>query len=259
VHARELFDLTGRTAIVTGGAAGLGLQLAEALGEAGAQLVLCARNEDRCVEAAARFSQRGIRTVGLGCDVREPAQVQAVVDRTLSEFGQVDVVVNNAGTSWGATPEGLPLDAWRKVLEVNLTGTFLVSQAVGRAMIARGEGGKIVNLSSIAAFRGLDPAEMDSLPYNASKGGVVALTVDLAVKWARHGISVNGIAPGWFPTDMSHVVLERAQDAFTSRIPLGRLGGPDDLKGAVVFLASRASDYVTGVTLAVDGGLLATW
>src|SRR5581483_2961369 len=158
-----------------------------------------------------------------------------------------------------ATPEDVPLDAWRKVLEVNLTGTFLVSQAVGRAMIARGEGGKIVNLSSIAAFRGLDPAEMDSLPYNASKGGVVALTVDLAVKWARHGICVNAIAPGWFPTEMSHVLLERSQDAFTSRIPLGRLGGPDDLKGAVVFLASRASDYVTGVTLAVDGGLLATW
>jgi gluconate 5-dehydrogenase len=259
VDAKDLFDLTGRTAIVTGGGAGLGLGLAEALGEAGAHLVLCARNEARCVEAAAQLSGRGMRAIGLRCDVRDPDDVQAVVDRTLADFGQVDVLVNNAGTSWGTPPEDVSLEAWRKVIDVNLTGTFLFSQAAGRAMIERGAGGKIVNLSSVAAFRGLDPAEMDALPYNASKGGVVALTVDLAVKWARHRICVNAIAPGWFPTDMSEVLIERSQEAFTRRIPLGRLGGTDDLKGAVVFLASRASDYVTGVTLPVDGGLLATW
>ena len=256
---RGLFDLTGKTAIVTGGAAGLGLGVVEALGEAGAQLVLCARNGERCASAAKQLSERGTRAVGLRCDVRDPDEVQGVVDRTLAEFGQVDILVNNAGTSWGMPPEDIPLEAWRKVMDVNLTGTFLFSQAAGRAMIERREGGKIVNLASIAAFRGLDPAEMNALPYNASKGGVVALTVDLAVKWARHRITVNAIAPGWFPTDMTDVLLQRSQAAFTRRIPLGRLGGADDLKGAVVFLASRASDYVTGVTLPVDGGLLATW
>jgi gluconate 5-dehydrogenase len=259
MDAKELFDLTGRTAIVTGGGAGLGLQLAEALGESGAQLVLCARNEERCVGAAIRLSERGMRAIGLRCDVRDSNDVQAVVERSLAEFGQVDVLVNNAGTSWGTPPEDVSLEAWHKVIDVNLTGTFLFSQAVGQTMIERGTGGKIVNVASIAAFRGVDPADMNALPYNASKGGVVALTIDLAVKWAQHGICVNAIAPGWFPTDMSHALIERAGDSFTGRIPLRRLGGPDDLKGAVVFLASRASDYVTGVTLPVDGGLLASW
>jgi gluconate 5-dehydrogenase len=259
MNVAALFDLSGKTAIVTGGGAGLGLQLAEALGECGARLVLCARNGERCAEAAERLSERGVEAVGLACDVREPDEVQAVVDRALAEFGQVDVLVNNAGTSWGAAPEDVPLDGWRKVIDVNLTGSFLFAQAAGRAMIERGAGGKIVNLASVAAFRGLDPAEMNSVPYNASKGGVVALTVDLAVKWAQHRICVNAIAPGWFPTDMSDALIERSGDSFTRRIPLGRLGGPDDLKGAVVYLASPASDYVTGVTLPVDGGLLATW
>jgi gluconate 5-dehydrogenase len=259
MNARELFDLTGRTAIVTGGGAGLGLQLAEALGECGAQLVLCARDEERCKDAANRLSGSGTRAIGLPCDVREPDAVQAVVDRTLAEFGQIDVLVNNAGTSWGAAPEDVSLEAWRKVIDVNLTGTFLFSQAVGRAMIERGAGGKIVNLASFVALRGVDSAEMNAVAYNASKGGVVAFTVDLAVKWARHGICVNAIAPGWFPTDMSQVLIERAGESFTSRIPLRRLGGSDDLKGAVVFLASQASNYVTGVLLPVDGGLLAAW
>ncbi len=258
MRANELFDLSGKTAIVTGGAAGLGLHMAEALGECGARLVLCARNEERCIDAARRLSEDGIPAIGLRCDVRDPDEVQAVVDRTLAELGQIDVLVNNAGTAWAAAPEEVTLEAWQKVIDVNLTGTFLFSQAVGKTMIASGAGGKIVNVSSIAAFRGFDPAELDALPYNVSKGGVIALTIDLAVKWARHGIYVNALAPGWFPSDMSRRVLERAGDAFTNMIPLARLGGPADLKGAVVFLASRASDYTTGETIAVDGGLLAS-
>jgi gluconate 5-dehydrogenase len=259
MRAPDLFDLSGRTAIVTGGATGVGRQLAEALGESGARLVLCARNEERCVAAAEEFRLAGIEAIGMRCDVRDPGEVQAVVDRTLGHFGQVDVLVNNAGTTWKAAPEDVPLEGWDKVIDVNLKGTFLVTQAVGRAMIARGAGGKIVNLASFTAYRGLDPAEMDAAPYNTSKGGVVSLTIDLAVKWARHGINVNAIAPGWFRSDMTEIVLDRSSDAFVQKVPLGRLGGSDDLKGTIVYLASHASDYVTGQVVSVDGGALAFW
>jgi gluconate 5-dehydrogenase len=254
VRVQELFDLAGSVAIVTGGGSGLGRQIAEALAECGADLVLCARKAERCQSAAAELEGLGVRAVGLGCDVRDPAAVQAVVDATIERFGRIDVLVNNAGTSWGAAPEEVPLDGWQKVIDVNLTGAFLFSQAVGRTMIERGEGGRIVNIASVAAFRGAPPEAMNALPYNASKGGLVAFTIDLAVKWARHGIRVNAIAPGWFPSEMSQLVLERAGDALLSRIPLGRFGSGHDLKGAAAFLASRASDYVTGTTLVVDGG-----
>ena len=259
MRALELFDLTGKAAIVTGGGSGLGLQMAHALGECGARLVLCARREERCVAAAEELGKEGIEAIGLRCDVREIGEVNAVVDRTIAEFGRVDILVNNAGTSWKAAPEEVTSDGWDKVLDVNLKGTFLFSQTVGRTMIERGEGGKIINISSFTAFRGLDPAELDALPYTTSKGGVVSLTIDLAVKWARHGIHVNAIAPGWFHSDMTTLVFDRAGEAITKKLPLGRLGGVDDLKGAVVYFASRASDYTTGQVLAVDGGALARW
>ncbi|MFN2469148.1 MAG: SDR family oxidoreductase [Gaiellaceae bacterium] len=250
----DLFDLDGRVAIVTGGATGIGRQMAQGLAEAGADLVLCARKADRCEEAAAHLAGTGVRTIGLGCDVRDPEQVQAVVGRARAEFGRVDILVNNAGTVWGAPPEDTPLEGWQKVIDVNLTGVFLCSQAAGRVMIDQGKGGKIVNIASVAAFRGGPQEVMNAIAYNASKGGVVSFTRDLACKWARHGINVNAIAPGWFPSDMSNFVLEPHRDATLGRIPLGRFGGPDDLKGAVVYLASRASDWVTGHTLVVDGG-----
>ena len=256
MHVRDLFDLSGTAAIVTGGGSGLGRQMAEALGEAGANLVLCARKADRCEQAAEELRELGVGAIGLGCDVRDPEQVQVVVDRTVAEFGSVGILVNNAGTSWGAAPEEMPLSGWQKVIDVNLTGAFLFAQSAGRVMIGEG-GGKIVNVASVAAFRGAPQEAMDAIPYNASKGGLVAFTRDLAVKWARHGISVNAIAPGWFPSEMSEKVLERAGDLVQARIPLGRYGGPDDLKGAILFLSSRASDYVTGITLPVDGGQLA--
>jgi len=185
--------------------------------------------------------------------VRDPVQVQATVDLATQRFGRVDILVNNAGTSWGAPVVDYPLDGWTKVIDVNLTGTFLFSQSVGREMIAQG-GGKIVNVASVAAFVGSPPESMDAIAYNASKGGVVSFTRDLAVKWARHGINVNAIAPGWFPTELTELVLERSHTALLDDIPLGRYGGTDDLKGTVVFLASRASDYITGHTLVVDGG-----
>ncbi len=249
----ELFDLSGRVAIVTGGGSGIGRQMAEGLAETGADVVLCARHADRCEQAAEELRELGVRALGLRCDVRDPAEVQAVVDRTRTEFGRIDVLVNNAGTSWGAPAEDYPLEGWQKVIDVNLTGVFLFAQAAGRVMIEQHRG-RIVNIASVAAFGGAPPELMDAVGYNASKGGVVAFTRDLATKWARHGITVNAIAPGWFPSDMNRVLLEGHGDAYLEHIPLRRFGGPDDLKGAAVFLASSASDYVTGQTLIVDGG-----
>ena len=229
----ELFDLSGRTAIVSGGGSGIGRQMATGLAEAGADVVLCARKPERCEEVAAELERElGVRALGLRCDVRDPAEVQAVVDRTKSEFGSVDVLVNNAGTSWGAAAEDHPLEGWQKVIDVNLTGVFLFAQAAGRVMIEQG-GGRIVN---------------------ASKAGVVGFTRDLATKWAQHGINVNAIAPGWFPSDMNKALLDTNPEPYLEQIPLRRFGGPDDLKGAVVYLASRASDFVTGQVVVVDGG-----
>ena len=249
----ELFDLSGTVAIVSGGATGIGRQMAQGLAEAGADLVLCARKPERCEQAAEELRGLGVRALGLRCDVRDPDEVAAVVERTRAELGRIDVLVNNAGTSWGAPAEDYPLEGWQKVIDVNLTGVFLLAQAAGRVMIEQG-GGKIVNIASVAAFGGAPPELMDAVGYNASKGGVVAFTRDLATKWARHGITVNAIAPGWFPSDMNKVLLDAQADAYLEHIPLRRFGGPDDLKGAVVFLASRASDYVTGQVVVVDGG-----
>ena len=255
VALAELFNVSGRNAIVTGGGAGLGRHFAEGLAEAGANLMLCARHLDRCEEAAAELAKaHGITAIGMQCDVRDPEQVAAVVERTKNELGSVDILVNNAGTSWGAPVVDFPIEGWRKVLDVNLTGLFLFAQAAGREMISQGRGGKILNIASVAAFRGAPPELMDAIAYNASKGGVVSLTRDLAVKWARYKITVNALAPGWFPSDMSAELLERSGATFLERIPLARFGNGDDLKGAVAFFASAASDFVTGQTLMIDGG-----
>jgi NAD(P)-dependent dehydrogenase (short-subunit alcohol dehydrogenase family) len=246
----KLFDLSGKVAIVTGGGSGIGRQMAHGLADAGADLVLCARKVERCEEAAAEMPTRAL---ALPCDVSDPDSVNAMVSRAVHEFGHVDVLVNNAGTVWGAAPEDIPLEGWQKVVNVNLTGVFLCAQSVGRAMIARGDGGKIVNIASVAGLHGAPAETVNALPYHATKGGVIALTRDLAWKWARHRINVNAIAPGWFPSDMANFVIG-GNPELANRIPLGRFGGPEDLKGVVVFLSSRASDYVTGHTLVVDGG-----
>ena len=253
MHARELFDLSGKTAIVTGGGSGIGRQMAEGLADMGANLVLCARKAERCEQAAAELERLGVRALGLACDVRDPAQVEGVVATALAELGRVDVLVNNAGTVWGAPPEEMPLEGWQKVIDVNLTGVFLFTQAAGRVMIER-DGGSIINIASVAGLRGAPPEVVNTVVYHASKGGVIAFTRDLACKWARYGIRVNAIAPGWFPSGMSRYVLDRHGDELARHIPLGRVGGPHDLKGAIVFLASPASAYVTGHTLVVDGG-----
>jgi gluconate 5-dehydrogenase len=258
VHVRELFDLSGRVALVTGGGTGIGRQMADALAELGADVVLCARNAERCEVAALDIaSHTGVRAEGLRCNVADEAEVERLVERVVEQFGRIDIVFNNAGTSWGAPAIDHPTEGWRKVLDVNLTGTFFVSRACARVLVDQGEGGKIVNIASAAAFHAAPPELMDAIAYTASKGGVVSLTRDLAVKWAPYGICVNAIAPGWFPSDMSRVLLESRRDALLDGVPLGRFGGSYDLKGAAAFLASPASDFVTGHVLVVDGGSLA--
>jgi len=254
VNVRDLFDLSGRIAIVTGGATGIGLQMADALAELGASVVLCGRDGGRCERAAADLERaRGIRCAGLACDVSSSDDVTRLVAETCDRFGRIDVLVNNAGTAGAGPVEDTPLRGWQKVVDVNLTGVFLCSQAVGRVMIGQG-GGRIVNVASITGLRGSPPEELDAIAYSTTKGAVVAFTRDLAAKWARHGIAVNAIAPGWFPTDLSRPVLDRAGDRLTAAIPLRRYGGDSDLKGAIAYLASAASAYVTGHTLVVDGG-----
>ena len=252
MNVRQLFDLTGRTAIITGGSIGLGRQMAEGLAEMGANLVLCARKKERCEQAAAELQKLGVKTLALGCDVKNPAEVQAVVDAAMSQFGRIDILINNAGTSWGAPVEEMRLEQWNKVIETNLTGTFLFSQAAGKFMTAKRRG-KIINIASVAGIHGAPP-EFQAIGYHASKGGVIAFTKDLACKWGIHNIQVNSIAPGWFPTNMSQVVIERNKEEFLKKIPVRRFGNDHDLKGAAVFLSSDASDYVTGHVLVVDGG-----
>jgi NAD(P)-dependent dehydrogenase (short-subunit alcohol dehydrogenase family) len=253
LDALDLFRLGGRVAIVTGGGRGIGRQMADALAEAGASLVLCGRNLETVESAAQELEARGTRAIAVQCDVRVEAEVDEVVQHAMRELGRVDILVNNAGTVWAGSPEDVPLHGWQKVVDVNLTGVFLFCRAVGRVMIEQG-GGRIVNIASVAAFKGAPPEIMNAISYQATKGAIVSFTRDLACKWARHGIGVNAIAPGWFPSDMTEVLLSHHQETLVERTPLGRLGGSDDLKGAVVYLASDAAAWVTGHTLVVDGG-----
>jgi NAD(P)-dependent dehydrogenase (short-subunit alcohol dehydrogenase family) len=252
MNVKQLFDLTGRVAVISGGSMGLGRQMAEGLAEMGSNLVLCARKKERCEEAAEALRAHGVQTLALECDVKDKAAIQRVVDETLAKFGRLDILINNAGVSWGAPVEEMTLDQWDKVLSTNLTGTFLFCQAAGKAMVSQGSG-KIINIASVAGLGGAS-AELQAIGYHASKGGVIAFTKDLACKWAPHNIQVNAIAPGWFPTHMSEWIIEHRKDSLLEKIPLHRFGSDHDLKGAAVFLASAASAYVTGHVLVVDGG-----
>ncbi|MCY9516821.1 SDR family oxidoreductase [Paenibacillus apiarius] len=257
MNAKQLFDLTGRTAIVTGGGRGLGAQIAQGLAEAGANLVLCSRNVETCEETVTRIQQdTGVSCAAMACDVRNPEDVRRVVEQTAATFGRIDILVNNSGASWGAPAVDMPLEAWNKVMDINVTGTFLMSQAVGRVMIEQ-NGGKIINIASIAGLSGTDPKWLDAVGYSASKGAVIAFTRDLAVKWGKHHININAIAPGFFPTKMTREILHQGGEQILSLTPLGRLGSDSDLKGSAVFLASDASNYMTGAVLTVDGGMSA--
>ncbi|MFS0904720.1 SDR family oxidoreductase [Priestia aryabhattai] len=254
MHIKDLFDLTGKTAIITGGGRGLGEQMAEGLAEAGANIVLCSRKKEACQQVADRLALLGVKTLALTCDISQPEDIKNVVHQTIETFGRIDILINNSGATWGASAEEMPLEAWQKVMNINVTGTFLMSQEAGKEMIKQ-KAGKIINIASIAGLGGTDPQYMDTIGYNTSKGAVITFTKDLAVKWGQHNIQVNAIAPGFFPTKMSGAIMEQGKDYFLSQTPLKRFGSEADLKGAAVFLASAASNYITGDILTVDGGV----
>ncbi|WP_100374590.1 SDR family oxidoreductase [Bacillus sp. FJAT-45037] len=254
MNALSLFSLKGKTAIVTGGGRGLGRQMAHAYADAGANLVLCSRKKEACLEVVEEVKKKGVEAIAVQCDVTKQDDVNHVIKQTVDTFGTVDILVNNSGATWGALAEEMPLDAWNKVMNVNVTGSFLMAQAAGKVMIEQ-KSGKIINIASVAGLGGADPRFMNTIGYNTSKGAVITLTKDLAAKWGAHGICVNAIAPGFFPTKMSEGLLAQNESFIIERTPLGRLGGEHDLQGAALFLASAASNYVTGDVLVVDGGM----
>lgn len=252
----ELFSLHGRTALVTGGSRGLGLEIAQGLGESGARVAIAARRREWLDDALRSLQSVGIDALAITGDVADPAAAGRMVDEITAAFGRIDILVNAAGRTWGAPSVEMPLERWHEVMEANATGTFLMSQAAGRGMIERGYG-RIINVASVAGLAGTPPDVMDAVGYSASKGAIIALTRDLAVKWARHGVTVNALAPGFFPTRMSEKVIARAGARLDAWIPVGRVGKAGELKGAAIFLASDAASYVTGQVIAVDGGLTA--
>ncbi len=252
-HVKELFDLAGKTAIVTGGSRGLGREMAEALAEAGAKLMLCARRENWLTPALEELRARGFTAEGKLCDVAVPEQIQAVTDATIEKFGRVDILINNAGISWGAMPEDMSLDKWRQVLDVNLTGCFLFAQSAGREMLKQ-ESGSIINIASISGMTSSANGPFYA-GYAASKAGLIGLTRELAASWGRKGIRVNAIAPGFFHSRLADAVIDIYETSIQENNPIPRIGREGELKGAVVFLASEASSYITGQTIVVDGGM----
>ena len=249
---KELFDLSGRAAIVTGGSRGLGREMAEGLAEAGAALMLCARREEWLTPTLKEMRARGFRVEGLVADVSRPGDVQAVVDRALAAFERIDILINNAGVTWGEDPEAMSLEKWQKVIDVNLTGAFLFSQAGGREMLKR-RYGRIINVASLAGLRS-SVRGPHYAAYAASKAGLMGLTRELAASWGRQGIRVNAIAPGFFHSRMADPAIPIAEPDLQANSPIPRVGEAGELKGVAVFLAADASNYVTGQVVAVDGG-----
>src|SRR5260370_23183908 len=237
----ELFDLSGRVAIVTGGSRGLGQEMAEGLAEAGCSLMLCARRDEWLTPTVNEFRKRGFAVEGLTCDVSKPADVQAVVDKTIAAFGKVDVLVNNAGVTWAAEPEDLPLDKWQKVVDINLTGAFLFSQAAGRDMLKR-QWGPIINVASISGLHA-SVAGPHYAPYAATKAGLMGLTRELAASWGRKGIRVNAIAPGFFHSRLADGAIEFAEPAIKASSPIPRVGEVGELTGVCVVLAADPANH----------------
>jgi len=253
----DTFGLEGKVALVTGGSRGLGLQIAEGLGEAGAAVAVTARREEGLHKAVEHLTQRGIKAMSVVCDISKNDQVEAAVKKVLEQFQHIDILVNNAGATWGAPFKDIPFEAWDRVIRVNVDGTYFVSRAVGLHMIERGQGGRIINIASVAGLRGSDPTVMPTLPYNTSKGAVVNFTRALAATLAEYNITVNCICPGFFPTRMTAATLERSGERIVAATPLRRVGGDQDLKGIAVLFASAASAFITGQVIAVDGGATA--
>ncbi|GAB3055407.1 SDR family oxidoreductase [Virgibacillus ainsalahensis] len=249
----DLFQLKGKVALVTGGGRGIGFQIAQALADAGCSIAVCSRKLEACNSAAAELSANGIEAKAYPCDLANEEDVQRIVQNVIEDFGKIDILVNNSGTTWGANVEDMPLEAWEKVMKINVTGTFLMSQAVGRTMMEQ-KSGKIINIASAAGLKAEPPEVLNAIGYSTSKAAVVHFTRDLARKWAQYGIYVNAIAPGFFPTKMTKAVLERNGGSIKDKNPLNRIGDDNAIKGAALLLASEASDFITGQILSVDGG-----
>ena len=255
---QQLFDLKGKTALVTGGSRGLGLQIAEALGEQGARVMLSARKADELEAAQAHLRQRGIEADWIAADAARDDDIAQLADKTLAQLGRVDILVNNAGAAWGAPAEDHSVEAWDKVMNLNIRGLFLLTQRIGKLSMIPRRYGRIVNIASISGLAGNVPGTMETIAYNTSKGAVVNFTRALAGEWGEHAITVNALAPGFFPSKMTQGSLEQwGVDTMCQRVPLRRLGDGEDLKGAALLLASDAGKHITGQILAVDGGVSA--
>jgi gluconate 5-dehydrogenase len=255
VARKDLFDLKGKTALITGGSRGLGLQLAQALGDYGARIMLSARKPDELRQAHEHLTAQGIETHWIACDVSKEGDIDTLVDAATDRLGHIDILVNNAGASWGAPAEDHPLEAWDKLFNLNVRGLFLLTQQVGkRSMIPR-RYGRIINVASVAGLRGNPPGSMQTIAYNSSKGAVVNFTRTLAGEWGQYGITVNALAPGVFPSKMSHNLIQSlGEEALLGYTPLRRIGDDEDLKGAALLFASNAGKHITGQILAIDGG-----
>ena len=258
MSVRQLLDLTGRVALVTGGSRGLGLQVAEALGEMGARVAITARKADELESARSHLAAQGVDVFATTCDMSKPASIPTMVEAVIAKLGPIDILVNNAGTTWGAATVDHPLDAWQKVVDVNLTALFVTCQEVGRRCMVPRRSGKVINIASILGIVGtMDNSRPGTIAYSASKGGVISLTRALAGEWAQYNINVNAIAPGFFPTRMTKGLMEIMGDRAASKAPLNRVGGPEDLKGLAVLFASDACSFITGQVVAADGGVTA--
>jgi len=255
MSVRELMSLKGRVALVTGGSRGLGLQIAEALAEMGANLALTARKADELAEAKAHLAPSGVEVLTVVNDLAKVDTVPAMVDAVLQQYGRVDILVNNAGNTWGAATEDYPMEAWQKVIGLNLTGTFAVTQEVARRSMIPNKYGRIVVIASIAGLKGNPPGTLNMIAYNTSKGGLVNFARALAGEWGVHGITVNAVCPGFFPSKMTKGALAEHGEELLKRIPNHRFGNDEDLKGLCVLLASDASRHITGQAIAVDGGV----
>jgi NAD(P)-dependent dehydrogenase (short-subunit alcohol dehydrogenase family) len=254
---KKAFDLTGKTALVTGGSRGLGLQIAEALGEQGAKIVLSSRKAADLEEAQKHLAVRGIKAEWIAADNTKDEDIKRLADEAIAKLGRVDILVNNAGATWGAPTEDHPIEAWDKVMNLNIRSLFLLSQQIGKRSMIPNKYGRIINLSSIAGLRG-SAGEMQTIAYNTSKGAVVNFTRALEGSWGRYGITVNALAPGVFPSKMTKgVIAAFGVEKLTEGVPLRRIGDEDDLKGAALLFASDAGKHITGQILAVDGGLTA--
>jgi NAD(P)-dependent dehydrogenase (short-subunit alcohol dehydrogenase family) len=253
---KQLFDLSGRTAIITGGSRGLGLQIAEALGEMGAKLALTARKKDELEAAVTHLAKQGIEAHAWVCDMGKRDTIPGIFDQILGRFGRVDILVNNAGAVWGAPAEDHPLEAWDKLVGLNLIGSFIMSQQAAKKAMIPAKWGRIINVASVAGLGASDPAVVRTVSYNATKHGVIGMTKQLAAEWGEHGITANAICPGFFPSKMTQATLGTTGEMVRKATPTRRLGGPEDLKGLAVLLASEASRHITGQAIAVDGGAI---